>query len=143
MDTSLTVRNTRRQAWALMLRKQPAGGLSVRDWCRQNHLSVKAFYYRRRQVQAKVLEAAEKIEFAELVMPEPVPGMTSSLFLSVRIQIKIIFEHITIHHIPRKGICEVYMHPVVLKPNNIDNPPFIQDCKNRTVGAGLRTHIDA
>ena len=46
MDTSLTVRNMRRQAWALMLREQSASGLSVREWCRQNHLSVKAFYYR-------------------------------------------------------------------------------------------------
>ena len=60
MDTSLTVRNMRRQAWALMLREQSASGLSVREWCRQNHLSVKAFYYRRRQVQTMVLETAEK-----------------------------------------------------------------------------------
>ena len=79
MDTSLTVRNMRRQAWALMLREQSASGLSVREWCRQNHLSVKAFYYRRRQVQTMVLETAEKPEFAELVMPEPVSGMTSRI----------------------------------------------------------------
>ena len=90
MDTSLTVRNMRRQAWALMLREQSASGLSVREWCRQNHLSVKAFYYRRRQVQtmvletaekpeSMVLETAEKPEFAELVMPEPVSGMTSRI----------------------------------------------------------------
>ena len=33
MDTSLTVRNMRRQSWALMLREQSASGLSVKDWC--------------------------------------------------------------------------------------------------------------
>ena len=72
MDTSLVVKNMRRQSWAVMLREQSGSGLSVREWCRQNHLSVKSFYYRRRQVQAMILDAAEEPAFAELVMPEPV-----------------------------------------------------------------------
>lgn len=83
MDTSLTVRNMRRQSWALMLREQSASGLSIKDWCEQNNLSTKAFYYRRRQVQSMILDSAEESRFTELVMPEPSepdtdPGPTSS-----------------------------------------------------------------
>lgn len=71
MDTSLTVRNMRRQSWALMLQEQSASGLSVREWCKQNNLSVKAFYYRRRLVQSMILDSVEEPRFTELVMPEP------------------------------------------------------------------------
>ena len=69
MDTSLTVRNMRRQSWALMLREQSASGLSVKDWCKQNNLSTKSFYYRRKQVQSMVLDSVEESRFTELVMP--------------------------------------------------------------------------
>ena len=71
MDTSLTVKNMRRQSWALMLREQSASGLSVKDWCEQNNLSTKSFYYRRRQVQSMLLDSAEESRFTELIMPEP------------------------------------------------------------------------
>ena len=69
MDTSLTVKNMRRQSWALMLREQSASGLSIKDWCEQNNLSTKAFYYRRRQVQSMILDSVEEPRFTELVMP--------------------------------------------------------------------------
>lgn len=71
MDTSLTVKQLRRQSWTLMLREQAASGLSVRDWCQQNNISNKTFYYRRRQVQTMVLQSADESRFAELIMPEP------------------------------------------------------------------------
>ena len=61
----------RRQSWALMLREQSTSGLSIKDWCEQNNLSTKAFYYRRRQVQSMILDSAEESRFTELVMPEP------------------------------------------------------------------------
>ena len=61
----------RRQSWALMLQEQSASGLSVKDWCAQNNLSTKSFYYRRRQVQSMILDSAEESRFTELVMPEP------------------------------------------------------------------------
>lgn len=88
MDTSLAVRNMRRQSWALMLQDQASSGLTIRDWCKQNNISTKTFYYRRRQVQAMVLQAASESRFEELVPPEPsVPvgttGFIPQLVLSV------------------------------------------------------------
>ena len=71
MDTALTVRNMRREAWALMLHEQASSGLSVREWCRQNELSVKSFYYRRKQVQSMILDITDTPTFAELPMPHP------------------------------------------------------------------------
>ena len=69
MDTSLTIRAMRRESWAAMVQEQAASGLSVREWCRRNHIGAKAFYYRRRQVQAMVLDSLQTPSFVEL--PEP------------------------------------------------------------------------
>ena len=72
METSLTVRNMRRQSWGLMLREQASSGLSVREWCKQNNISVKSFYYRRNKVQEMMLDSGEGPRFAELIKPIPV-----------------------------------------------------------------------
>lgn len=53
-----------------MLREQAESGLPVREWCRQNGISTKGFYYRRQQVQEEILQNAGP-RFAELVPPEP------------------------------------------------------------------------
>ena len=70
MDTSLAVKNLRRQSWSLMLQNQAESGLTIREWCRQNGISLKCFYYRRRQGQAMLLGSVQPSAFAELVMPE-------------------------------------------------------------------------
>ena len=75
MDTSLTVRNMRLQAWAMMIREQAQSGLTIRAWCDQNGLSTKSFYYRRKQVRAMVLDSAERPMFARLTPPDPLPAV--------------------------------------------------------------------
>ena len=74
MDTSLTVRNMRRQTWAMMLREQAQSGLTIRAWCDQNGLSTKSFYYRRKQVRAMILDSAERPLFAQLTPPDTLPA---------------------------------------------------------------------
>lgn len=69
MDTQLTVKNIQHQAWALMVQEQINSGLSVRDWCGQNGLTTKTFYYRRKQVRSEVIEAASMRRFAEITPP--------------------------------------------------------------------------
>lgn len=75
MDTSLTVKTMRRQSWGLMISEQANSGLTVREWCAQNGISTKTYYYRRRQVQAMLLDAAQESRFAEVVPPiqNPIP----------------------------------------------------------------------
>lgn len=69
MDTALTVRNMRRQSWGLMISDQINSGLSIREWCAQNGISTKTYYYRRRQVQAMLLDAAQESRFTEVIPP--------------------------------------------------------------------------
>lgn len=69
MDTSLTVRTMRRQSWAIMLQEQANSGLSVKEWCAQNGISTKTYYYRRRQVQAMFLDATRESRFEEVIPP--------------------------------------------------------------------------
>ena len=72
MDTSLTVKTMRRQSWALMVQEQVKSGLTINEWCAQNGISPKAFYYRRKQVQAMILDEMQPPVFAELKPHEPI-----------------------------------------------------------------------
>ena len=69
METCLTVKNLHHHSWALMIQEQSRSGLSIRDWCSQNNISTKTFYYRRKQIRSELLQAASPV-FAELVPPE-------------------------------------------------------------------------
>lgn len=71
MDTSLTVRTMRRQSWASMIHEQAASGLTVREWCAQNDITTKTFYYRRKQVQAMLLDSVRESRFEELTSSDP------------------------------------------------------------------------
>ena len=76
METGLTVKNLQHHSWALMVQEQSSSGLSIRDWCSQNNISTKTFYYRRKLVRSELLQAASPV-FAELVPPEGC-GVSSS-----------------------------------------------------------------
>ena len=52
-----------------LFEQQSRSGLSIRDWCSQNNISTKTFYYRRKQIRAELLQAASPV-FAELIPPE-------------------------------------------------------------------------
>lgn len=54
-----------------MLQEQANSGLTVRDWCAQNGITPKTYYYRRRQVQAMLLDAAQESRFTEVIPPVP------------------------------------------------------------------------
>ena len=69
METCLTVKNLQHHFWALMVQEQSNSGLSIRDWCSQNNISTKTFYYRHKQIRSELLQAASAV-FAELVPPE-------------------------------------------------------------------------
>lgn len=67
MSTQLTVASLRHQAWALMVQEQTRSGLSVGEWCAQNNISEKSFYYRRKRVREEMLQSSPV--FAELSNP--------------------------------------------------------------------------
>ena len=55
METGLTVKKLQHHSWALMIQEQSRSGLSIGDWCSQNIISTKSFYYRRKQVRSELL----------------------------------------------------------------------------------------
>lgn len=68
MGTKLTVKGIQHQVWADMVQQQVKSGLTVREWCEQNNITIKTFYYRRKHVREELLSANSPV-FAELVPP--------------------------------------------------------------------------
>ena len=55
MNTALIAKDFQYQAWTVMVREQAESGLSVRDWCTQNNINTKSFYYRRKRLREEYL----------------------------------------------------------------------------------------
>ena len=47
------------QAWAAQINECRQSGLTVRQWCRDNGIGLKSFYYRQRRVREELLDALE------------------------------------------------------------------------------------
>lgn len=68
MKTQLSVKDIQHSAWIDMVQQQVRSGLSVREWCDQNQITTKTFYYRRKHVREEILAQNTPV-FAELVPP--------------------------------------------------------------------------
>jgi len=44
--------------WAALIQKQKASGLTVKQWCSNNGITVNAYYYRLRCLREKIIEAS-------------------------------------------------------------------------------------
>lgn len=70
MGTQLTVENIKYQAWTAMVQQQVKSEMSIADWCKENGISTKTFYYRRKRIRENILQNAGPV-FTELTMPKP------------------------------------------------------------------------
>ena len=52
-------RQARLQEWASQINAQRKSGTTVMEWCQENGIGYKNFYYRLRRVQEELLEALE------------------------------------------------------------------------------------
>ena len=43
--------NVRNQQWLQMVQDQKSSGLTVKDWCLENHISENCFYYRQHKLR--------------------------------------------------------------------------------------------
>ena len=69
-----TKRAMRLREWSEMYRAYQASGKTVAQWCSEQELSVKTFYYRLRKIREAALESGEKHEIVPLSpLPEAVP----------------------------------------------------------------------
>ena len=69
--------NVRNQQWLQMIRDQKASGLTVKDWCREQHISENCFYYRQQKLR---LAAGDMItQFVEITQPAENKQLSSHL----------------------------------------------------------------
>ncbi|WP_288704746.1 IS66 family insertion sequence element accessory protein TnpB [uncultured Ruminococcus sp.] len=57
--------------WAEMVRKRNESGLTVTDWCKENGINLKTYYYRLKRVRQAV---CNEIEQHDIVPVEPIAG---------------------------------------------------------------------
>ena len=57
--------------WAEMVRGRSESGLTVTDWCKQNGINLKTYYYRLKRVRQAV---CNEIEQHDIVPVEPIAG---------------------------------------------------------------------
>lgn len=57
--------------WAEMVRSRNESGLTVTDWCRQNGINLKTYYYRLKRLRQAV---CNEIEQHDIVHIEPTAG---------------------------------------------------------------------
>lgn len=67
----------RSQQWLQMVRDQKASGLTVKDWCREQHISENCFYYRQHKLR---LAAGDMVsQFVEITQPVGVKQLPQHL----------------------------------------------------------------
>ena len=59
--------------WQEQVNSQITSGLTVKEWCRQNNVNAKTYYYHLRRVREKLCDEQE-----HLVVPVNVPELTAS-----------------------------------------------------------------
>ena len=52
----LVKKNIRLQEWSRQIEEQKSSGLNVQDWCTQNGVSPKTYYYHLRRVREELLK---------------------------------------------------------------------------------------
>ena len=57
--------------WVEMIQQRNESGLTVTDWCRQNGINLKTYYYRLKRVRQKV---CIEIDQHDIVPVEPIVG---------------------------------------------------------------------
>ena len=57
--------------WAEMVRRRNESGLTVTDWCKENGINLKTYYYRLKRMQQMV---CDEIEQHDIVPVEPNSG---------------------------------------------------------------------
>lgn len=59
--------NVRNQRWMQMIQSQKASGLTIKQWCLENHISEHCFYYRQQKLRQCAGEALQ--QFVEIQQP--------------------------------------------------------------------------
>ena len=59
MSISETTQRVRLSQWTKQVRDCKSSGMSTRDWCRENGINEKVYYYRQRRVREELIKQKE------------------------------------------------------------------------------------
>ena len=62
--------------WAEMVRQRNESGLTVTDWCKENGINLKTYYYRLKRIRQAV---CNEIEQHDIVPVEPTAGIETTV----------------------------------------------------------------
>ena len=78
MDKIASVKKRiRHQKWLEMYEAYLSSGKSVVEWCTENGISQKTFYYRQRKIRGEAIEQIEQHEIVPIEAPTVPPVITS------------------------------------------------------------------
>ena len=74
-EIAMVKKNVRLQEWERQIEEQKSSGLSVQEWCKQNKINLKTYYYHLRRVREEFLRSGKaenaqaQIETERAVVP--------------------------------------------------------------------------
>ena len=87
-EITIVKKNIRLQEWNRQIEEQKASGLSVQEWCIQNGINLKTYYYHLRKVREKFLRSGKAENAQEKKEPERavVPILTATSDRNITIE---------------------------------------------------------
>lgn len=84
MDKIISIKTQlRHQGWSEAYEAYQLSGKTVKEWCAENYISIKTFYYRLRQIRKKAIEQIEQHEIVPIVAsPELKPANIDKIRIS-------------------------------------------------------------
>ena len=76
MKATQQIHQTKLSKWSALFQEQADSGLTVREWCQQNSLSIHAFYYWKRLAKEQYVNSLMP-EIVPLPITEPAPSESS------------------------------------------------------------------
>ena len=69
--------------WAEMVRQRNESGLTITDWCRQNGINLKTYYYRLKRVRQAVCNEIEQHDIVPVELTAETEITTEKIELSI------------------------------------------------------------
>lgn len=70
-------KRVRHQEWRNMYESFLSSGQTVTEWCSENKMSKKTFYYRLRKIRGEAIEQTEQHDIVPVASPPPPAAMTN------------------------------------------------------------------
>lgn len=82
-ETAKMKKEVKLAQWAEMVRSRSESGLTVTDWCKQNGINIKTYYYRLKRVRQAVCNEIEQHDIVPVELTAETEITTEKIELSI------------------------------------------------------------